>query len=101
MGRDAGARHIILTHFSQRYPGLPKVENEGKGCVVAWDWMRVTPSNIEGAKGGLYKRLMPHFEEEGSGGPLESDLMMGGESVSDVMKEPGGFAKVAKEVCTK
>ena len=40
------------------------MEGDGEGCVVAWDWMLVTPKNIDGAKGELYKKLKPFFVEE-------------------------------------
>jgi ribonuclease Z len=44
VGRDMGARRILLTHFSQRYQKIPMMGNaDGKDqvAIVAFDYMRV------------------------------------------------------------
>lgn len=37
IARDMRARRVILTHFSQRYPKLPKMENVGASRVEGWE----------------------------------------------------------------
>ena len=44
VGRDMGARRILLTHFSQRYQKIPMMDNaDGKDqvAIVAFDYMRI------------------------------------------------------------
>ena len=41
VARDAGARVLLLTHFSQRYPKIPAVRDPGHVVGVAFDLMRV------------------------------------------------------------
>jgi len=37
------AKHVILTHFSQRYPKFPLIQEENcLGVVVAFDLMKVS-----------------------------------------------------------
>ena len=48
IGKKMQAKHIILTHFSQRYAKLPRIlgENLGHNVGVAFDNMKVTTITI-------------------------------------------------------
>ncbi|KAM3070291.1 hypothetical protein ACMFMG_010128 [Clarireedia jacksonii] len=43
IGKEMGARRILLTHFSQRYQKIPVMDEEAKDqvAIVAFDYMRV------------------------------------------------------------
>lgn len=45
VGRRMGARHLMLTHFSQRYPNIPVMRNVEMGVSIAFDAMTVTLSD--------------------------------------------------------
>ncbi|KAH8902586.1 hypothetical protein BR93DRAFT_947971 [Coniochaeta sp. PMI_546] len=75
VGRDMGARNVLLTHFSQRYPRLPGVggevagRDEGDGeapppVVFAFDFMRVRLGEFRRAREFL-PALQRLYAEEG------------------------------------
>ena len=87
VGRGMGARTVVLTHFSQRYPKIPPFggcDGDGGGTddrdgvggstapppavVVAFDFMRVRPGNLcLASKLTPALRLLYPAEEEGGG----------------------------------
>lgn len=43
VGKDMGAKHVILTHFSQRYAKLPRFnDNFAENVSIAFDNMQVS-----------------------------------------------------------
>lgn len=56
IGRQMNARYTVLTHFSQRYARLPRLNanilNDNKSVGIAFDNMQVTMSDLE---------LLPHM----------------------------------------
>lgn len=41
-----GARFIMLTHFSQRYPKIPVFDDSNKNVAIAFDLMQISPHDI-------------------------------------------------------
>lgn len=66
VGRQMGARRILLTHFSQRYQKLPVMDSEGgkeQVAIVAFDYMRCKIGDF--AKLEAFKpALMELYKEE-------------------------------------
>lgn len=60
-GRDMGARGVVLTHFSQRYPKLPVLSEtveEGMEVVLAFDLCRVRVGDM-----GRFEGFLPALRE--------------------------------------
>lgn len=60
-GRDMGARGVVLTHFSQRYPKLPVLSEaveEGMVVVLAFDLCRVRVADM-----GRFEGFLPALRE--------------------------------------
>lgn len=65
-GRDMGARGVVLTHFSQRYPKLPVLSEaveEGMEVVLAFDLCRVRVGDLE-RFGGFLDGLRELYKDE-------------------------------------
>ncbi|GMH98169.1 hypothetical protein TrVE_jg1199 [Triparma verrucosa] len=93
IGRGMQCSHIILSHFSQRYPGMPRGVPKDDNVIVAWDWMRLTSSTMKSATrlGGVMEAMFEEEDKEGNE-VCEGEDEIGGRKVKDIMKEPGGFA---------
>eukprot|EP00924_Labyrinthula_sp_SR-Ha-C_P013844 augustus_masked-scaffold_5-processed-gene-15.50-mRNA-1 protein AED:0.13 eAED:0.13 QI:0/-1/0/1/-1/1/1/0/703 len=66
IGERMKAKHIILTHFSQRYPKAPIISERYKknsNIIIAFDLMQVTDRNLEHASKQTEK-LVNLFNEE-------------------------------------
>eukprot|EP01114_Cavostelium_apophysatum_P023195 TRINITY_DN8664_c0_g1_i2.p1 TRINITY_DN8664_c0_g1~~TRINITY_DN8664_c0_g1_i2.p1 ORF type:complete len:762 (-),score=109.98 TRINITY_DN8664_c0_g1_i2:17-2302(-) len=68
VGRRMDARHIVLTHFSQRYPKVPVIDDgmmEGK-VSIAFDLMTITNENITSlpSLNPILQQLFQSDEEE-------------------------------------
>ncbi|GMI08524.1 hypothetical protein TrLO_g15973 [Triparma laevis f. longispina] len=97
IGKGMECKYIVLSHFSQRYPGFPRGVPKYDNVIVAWDWMRLTWETMQSATGlGGVMELMFEDEDkkegEGNDRILEGEDEIGGVKVSEIMKEPGGFA---------
>ncbi|KAF8464107.1 beta-lactamase-like protein [Kalaharituber pfeilii] len=62
-GIDMGAKVLMLTHFSQRYPKLPVIAEEGHGAqkmkvALAFDMMRMKVGEI-----GRFEKFIPALRE--------------------------------------
>lgn len=67
-GRDMGARGVVLTHFSQRYPKLPVLSEaveEGMEVVLAFDLCRVRLGDM-GRFEGFLPALRELYKDEGA-----------------------------------
>lgn len=67
-GRDMGARGVVLTHFSQRYPKLPVLSEaveEGMEVVLAFDLCRVRVRDMGRFEGFLPALRELYKDEEG------------------------------------
>lgn len=66
-GRDMGAKGVILTHFSQRYPKFPILSAEGDGerlnVVLAFDLCRIRLGDI-GRFAGFLPALRELYKDE-------------------------------------
>lgn len=68
-GRDMGARGVVLTHFSQRYPKLPVLSGsveEGMEVVLAFDFCRVRVGDMGRFEGFLPALMELYKDEEGA-----------------------------------
>jgi ribonuclease Z len=62
--RRAGAKRVVLTHFSQRYPKFPKIDEhelEGASVAVAFDGLAVG-LDLSNDFGGLTRFFKAFFE---------------------------------------
>jgi ribonuclease Z len=85
------AKCIVLTHFSQRYPRIPPMPAEEKGLlptVFAFDYMRLTPRNLDAAS-KLTPALRLLYPEEEPKEDTEGERRNGAEAI---MAVPGLFA---------
>lgn len=62
-GMDMGAKALMLTHFSQRYPKLPVIAKEGHGkqrmkVALAFDMMRMRVGHI-----GRFEKFIPALRQ--------------------------------------
>ncbi len=105
VARDMNAKTTILTHFSQRYPKIPLMQNKenndddyddndettedskGTRVIHAFDFMRITPSNMHAAS-----KLTPALQMLY---PEESDDAASDENVRAALQVPGLFAQSA------
>lgn len=101
------AKAVALTHFSQRYPRIPKLEvSMDANCAVedgrqllntpvafAFDYMRITPANI-----GLASTLTPSLrllypaDDESIKDP-DDDTPESNVTASEILSVPGIFAR--------
>ncbi|KAG8700037.1 hypothetical protein FRC09_006214 [Ceratobasidium sp. 395] len=58
VGRRMNAKHLLLTHFSQRYPKMPVIRSELTATALAFDYMTITTSDIW--KVGCYVGALEH-----------------------------------------
>ena len=108
VGIECEAEYIVLTHFSQRYPQMPVVEagrvtdngvvidkdggvKSRRRVVVAWDWMRLTESNICSAS-ALVPKLRVAFPKVEQSGSNHSQTLVDGKSSKEFLNTPGSFA---------
>ena len=88
--KDSNIKHILITHFSQRYPRLPKLPPENTHVIPAFDFMRITSSNID--KCSLMTPMLKMLYPEDSGSENDAD----GEILTEAqttLEEPGYFAR--------
>ncbi|KAG8779155.1 hypothetical protein FRC12_024609 [Ceratobasidium sp. 428] len=58
VGRRMNAKHLLLTHFSQRYPKMPVIRSELTATALAFDYMTIATSDIW--KVGCYVGALEH-----------------------------------------
>jgi ribonuclease Z len=90
IAKQMQAKTTLLTHFSQRYPRLPKLPPENTHVIPAFDFMRITPSNID--KCSLMTPLLKMLYPEDSG----SEDNGGDEILTEsrtTLQQPGYFAR--------
>ena len=90
IAKQMQAKTTLLTHFSQRYPRLPKLPPENTHVIPAFDFMRITPSNID--KCSLMTPMLKMLYPEDSGSDNDAD----GEILTEAqttLEEPGYFAR--------
>lgn len=52
------AKHLLLTHFSQRYPKMPVVKDGLTATALAFDYMTITMPDVW--KMGCYVNALEH-----------------------------------------
>jgi len=100
VGRQMEADKILLTHFSQRYPKLPVVENTGQTVLCAFDLMRVKLKEFEYAQAFMPALRLLLAEEEPSAdnaesGPAKKKAKNGDETPSEPVPSAGPLGKKA------
>lgn len=59
VARQSQCKQLLLTHFSQRYPKVPEMENvEGAAVAVGFDMLTVSIDSIKEAA-----CLLPHLQQ--------------------------------------
>lgn len=106
VGRQMEADKILLTHFSQRYPKLPIVENTGQTVLCAFDLMRVKLKEFQYAQAFMPAlRLLLAEEEDGAddadSGPAKKKAKNGNVTSSGTAPSAGGLSKKAKKVAKR
>jgi ribonuclease Z len=91
VAHDMQAKHVVLTHFSQRYPKIPPTPAQGHGAlpiIFAFDYMRLTPHNLLAASAitPALRLLYPTDEVEERSAPSTSNAIA-------AMSVPGLFAR--------
>ncbi|KAG8744935.1 hypothetical protein FRC10_009170 [Ceratobasidium sp. 414] len=61
VGKRMNAKHLLLTHFSQRYPKMPVVKSGLTATALAFDYMTISTSDIW--KVGCYVGALEHVFE--------------------------------------
>ena len=95
VAKRMNARNLILSHFSQRYPRIPPLQNEEDSdkisIIVAFDFMRVNECNL-----ALASQLTPALrllypDSEESNESLDIDPLE--PSAHEILSVPGAFAE--------
>ncbi|KAK4668004.1 uncharacterized protein QC764_702750 [Podospora pseudoanserina] len=107
VGRDMGARRILLTHFSQRYPKLPAPEGEGEkvelgkdtAVLYAFDHMRVKLGEFKQAEEFIpaIKKLLEEEMKEKEGEDGEEGEEGGEEAAKKAEKKKEQERKKAEK----
>lgn len=89
VGNMMQAKHIVLTHFSQRYPKTaPPCQHET--AVFAHDYMRLTPESMSLAK-AMTSAIRRMYPEEPT--LITKDAITAKSAEASMLSEPGLFAK--------
>lgn len=96
VAQDMRAKHLVLTHFSQRYPKIsPLIVNGQNGqntsnttlpVIFAFDYMGLTPTNLDVASKLTPSLRCLYPEEEGGGGSEKNNE-------ASAMSIPGFFTQ--------
>jgi ribonuclease Z len=90
VAKEMQAKTTLLTHFSQRYPRMPKLPSENTQIIPAFDFMRITPQNM--ATCPLMTPLLRMLYPEDSGSEEnESEVFISDAMVT--LEQPGIFAE--------
>jgi ribonuclease Z len=92
VGKAMKAQHVILTHFSQRYPKAPPPYHDDGNVIFAHDYMRLTANSLPLAKAitGALRKLYP---EEALVVDKDATTDLGEKSPAEVLlATPGLFA---------
>ena len=82
------AKALVLTHFSQRYPKIPLLEDEHhREIVVAFDFMRLTPDSVQ-----LASKLVPSLRLLYPQSKSDSEDQDEDGKAKQLMSVPGAFA---------
>jgi ribonuclease Z len=101
---------IVLTHFSQRYPRIPPMPSSSCSgdipTIFAFDFMKLTPTNIQKASllTSAVRLLYPEDGGVGADGTEDLDNIMEGSSsrdchltANDLLAIPGAFAAASTQ----
>ncbi|CAZ83916.1 unnamed protein product [Tuber melanosporum] len=96
-GKEMGAKNIILTHFSQRYPKLPilsAAEEGGPEVLVAFDLCRVRLGDVK--RFGTFLPALRELYEEAEEEKIEGEEGGEGEEEEPAAEEKKRKGKVGK-----